>query len=253
MQKKLNWKKVCVALGLSSFLATSYVSSFDSKAVEKIEDAQKDEFQIEDLRVVVQTDLLGNLKYTFVTKEEPSLNTMHYLEEENAYYIPDQEIQKTYMDASKFFKMNLLDVNKTYTKEELEVLEDTYSTFLYNPYLYIKDDRFAIEDLFLVQDDFTMHLYSKKYFVTVEDNLYYYDLLDFKNGLKCTKENQIIKETSLYKKLEENNHYMVCDLSFFLNEQQKEKGYLTYGEIVDLLKTLNPEIKNVEEKMLASR
>ena len=123
--------------------------------------------------------------------------------------------------------------------------------FLYNPYLDLKEKKYAIDHLILLCDGYgTFSLYSKDFYVTYDNYTYYYNLLDLKSGLKCLQEK--VYETSLYKQTDKENDFTICALSFFLNEEQISRGYLYYFELEDLLKSLNVQEKSYE-KVLAKK
>ena len=264
-QKKKLTKYMAVLTSVAAlrFLTPNHVEATPIKEESILE---KGSFSLEDVLLVTSSDDLGNMTYTFAyetderyvsitnptktfSKEIPNLT------ETNLYWLPDPVYDTFLINVQSFFMRNNLDTNQEYTIEELNALESTYNSFLYNPYLDLKEKTYAFDDLILLCDtNGIFSIYSKEYSCFYKDYTYYYNLLDLKSGLKCQQEE--VYETSLYKQMYNENNLTICAISFFLNEEQLKKGYLSYFELEDLVNSLNVQEKTNSkpyEKVLAKK
>lgn len=215
---------------------------------------------------------INDWKYQSITK--PSLyfeNTLPIIDEVGYFWIPDVEKTISVLSAEDFLLANHYDTTKEYTKEELEGIENTLNNFAYNPYLWVEDMTFPISNLMLIGDEETFSIYDIDLGVQVEETsqqngneekrnvVYFYNLLNFKEALKCNyglslEEEQIKreqydysylenlyieKETSLYGiRTQEISQY---NIESFLNNAQKERGYLYYYELEEIIEELKKE------------
>lgn len=259
------------------------------------------------LNVVSESDALGNIRYYFVEHGYDTIeldplqindwdyqsitnsdvffsNTLPNIEEPGYFWLPDSEKTITVLNAENFLLANHCDTTKSYTKEELEIIEETCSSFAYNPFLWLKDTTFYINNLLLIKIDDTISVFDIDLGVQIEETykendkeerrnvVYFYNLLNPKQGIKCNyglslEEEQemrdnydfsyldsiyIEKGTSLYQGLSNhvNNYISVLDINVFLNSAQKERGYLYYYELEELINGLLLQDKEQQIYML---
>lgn len=216
-------------------------------------------YKIDDLLMISNTDILGNTNYHFVTDESegkynsitnPDItyqDTIPVLNETKYYWIPDILENLALIDGSSITNIAGFSNEENYTKNELEKIEDTISSFYFNPYLYLKESSFKIDNLFLVLDDYEISIYDKTFYLELNDNLevvrYYYCLTDLKKGIKANvnNDNVTIKEvTTSYISNINKEHFVICDIKFFLNKDKLEKGIIHFSDIEELNNLLNP-------------
>ncbi len=265
-QKKKLTKYMAI---LTSIVALRLLTPSDVERTSAKEEIilEEDLFSLEDVLLLTSSDSLGNMTYTFAYEIEENYvsitnptqifsKEIPNLIETDFYWLPDKTYKTSLVNTKSFFLKNNLETDKAYTKEELSVLESTYNSFLYNPYLDLKEKTYKIDDLILLFDvNGNFSIYSKEYSITYEGSTYYYNLLDLKSGLKCLQEgfaSSTLYETSLYKPIDKENDLTICNLSFFLDEEQLSKGFLSYSELEDLLASLNNQEKTYE-KVLAKK
>lgn len=284
---KISFTSLAVALGISNILISSDVNNLKldltSTVYEKEFKEKEDIYSLSELELMSVSDDLGNMHYYFVkhtdTGKYQSITNPEIMYEDSIpnlemyYWVPDYTRPISVMNAQDFLTMNKYIINQSYTKEELQALENTFSTFLYNPFLWVKDETFSIHDLFMIGNEEHISIYDANYYVRVEETnqkekrtvLYYYNLTNFKQALKCNygitleEEQQlrsqmdysylehieIEKETSLYRKNNYNVQYFIYDLSDYLTTAQKDRGFLYYSEIEEIVKSVNSKKEQV--------
>lgn len=241
---------------------------------------EKESYSIEEIDLVSVSDAIGNMEYYFVEEDKNELeyksitsegvsfaSTIPDLRETDSYWVPDSKNTVSLINAKNFLSCRGYDVTKEFTKEELEVLQDTFNSFLFNPYLWVEDEVFFLENLFLIGTKDYVAIYDRNYSLSLIENVngedrtvvYYYDLTNFKKALKCNygislEQEQILrekndysyldtihieKETSLYLGTGKNANFYIYDLSYFLTESQIERGYLYKSEVEEIMENIN--------------
>ena len=241
---------------------------------------EKESYSIEEIDLVSVSDAMGNMKYYFVEENKENSEyqaisnieisyafTIPDLRETDSYWVPDTTKAVSLINAKEFLISHGYDATKTYTKEELEVLQDTFNSFLFNPYLWVEDEVFYLENLFMIGTEDYVTMYDRNYSLSLIENVngedrtvvYYYDLTNFKKALKChygitLKQEQVLrenndysyldgfimeKETSLYLRTGKNANFYIYDLSYFLTESQIERGYLYKFEVEEIMENIN--------------
>lgn len=243
---------------------------------------EKESYSLEEIDLVSVSDAMGNMEYYFVEENKENseyqaisnieifyASTIPDLRETDSYWVPDATKAVSLINAKDFLISHGFDTTKTYTKEELISLQDTFNSFLFDPYLWVEDEVFYLENLFMIGTEDCITMYDRNFYLSLIENVdgedrtvvYYYDLTNFKKALKChygitlmqekaLRENNdysyldgfiMEKETSLYLGTEENNNFYIYDLSYFLTESQIERGYLYKFEVEEIIETLNPK------------
>lgn len=302
IMNKFCFVNLVIAIGMSKLLNFKGSETLEEKSTPiycEIGDFKEEEsFYVSDLDVISESDALGNIQYYFVEHTYESIelnplqindwkyhsitqsdlyfeNTLPVIDDIGYFWIPDVEKAISVLSAETFLSVNHYDTTKEYTKEELEGIENTMNSFNYNPYLWVEDMTFSISNLMLVGDEETFSIYDKDFGVQVEEMyqkngkeekrnvVYFYNLLNFKEALKCNyglslEEEQIKrsqydysyldhlyieKETSLYNNVfaQETSQFFIYDIESFLNNAQKERGYLYYYELEEIMRELNKE------------
>ncbi len=291
---------VVTALSLTSLLSTSKVDAApiekDTTTYEESIDKNQGLFSIPELDLISVSDTLGNKKYYFVNLiydsqkgdwkyqsiTKPNLDFekgIPILKETEYYWIPDSTYPVSLINLQEIVEMSGYDPLASYTIGELEMMEETFSSFNFNPYLYLQDVEFSIDNILIVGNGENVSIYDRNYCLALEENvnnevrteLYFYNLMNFKKGLKCNcgitlEEEQILrsqndysymdtiyieKETSLcsWNTLKEND-FTVYNAYDYLNEEQIERGYIYYYEIEELIKNTS-SFENEEIVLLA--
>lgn len=297
MKRKQFWN-IVLAFVMSGLLTSTEVKEEDSNMdfisyEEDIDIAlEQKTHSLSNLDLVCVSDALGNKKYYFVEQGNGSLeyqsitnpqlqfeSTIPNLKETGHYWVPDSTKSISLINSSDLAIMAGYEANETYTKEDLIMLESIFSSFTFNPYLYIKDATFSIDNLFMVGNGKSISIYDVHYCLPLKETkdnetrtvLYFYDLTNFKKALKChygmsLKEEKnlqeqgdytylntfyIEKETSLYQGVTSVENYYVYNVRDYLTEEQMNRGFVYYYEVEEILKEINEELIQQETLLLA--
>lgn len=295
--KKKQFLNVVLALTMSGILTSTEMKEENPKTdlifYEEDTNIEQENYSLSNLDLVSISDALGNKKYYFVEQDHRSLeyksitnpqlefaNTIPNLKETGHYWVPDSTKSISLLNSSDLAIMAGYNVNDSYTQDELAILESIFSSFTFNPYLYVKNATFSIENLFMVGNGETISIYDVNYCLPLKETnenetrtiLYFYDVTNFKKALKChygifleeerklQEQNNysyrntfyIEKETSLYQGyifLESN--YYVYNIKDYLTEEQMSRGFIYYSEIEEIIKNVNEELNPYNRVLLA--
>lgn len=294
--KKKQFLNVVLALTMSGILTSTEMKE-ENPTTEFIfyeEDTKEEQkvYSLSMLDLVSVSDALGNKKYYFVEQDDASLeyksitnpsikfaSIIPNLKETGHYWVPDFANSISLLNSYDLVMKAGYDVTEKYTKDDLIMLETIFNNFTFNPYLYVKDATFSIENLFMVGNGETISIYDVNYCLSLEETieneertiLYFYDLINFKNALKCDyglsleeeKRRQeqkdysyrnifyIEKSTSLYAGYSLEQNFFIYNVLDFLTEEQISRGFLYYSEIEELIKNINQELKPNKRVLLA--
>lgn len=287
--KKKQFLNVVLALTMSGILTSTEMKEENPKIdfifYEENTNEDQETYSLSNLDLVSVSDALGNKKYYFVEQEYYSLgyksitnpqlefaSTIPNLKETGHYWVPDFTKPISLLNSSDLAMMAGYDVKEKYTIDELSMLETIFSNFNFNPYLYVKDATFFIENLFMVGNGEAISIYDVNYCLPLEETienetrtiLYFYDITNFKKALKChygisleeerrrQEQNDysyrntfyIEKEISLYQgyTLLESDYY-VYNIKDYLTEEQINRGFIYYSEIEEIIKNVNQNDK----------
>lgn len=192
------------------------------------------------------------------------------------YFIPDYRYKENIIDAHLVPIEELYGNARTYTKAELQELEDKINMEEFDIYAERKEKIYPIENLQIIEvrdkdgNDYYF-VFDKTFSVGLGESadktdviklrpvIYYYDLLNPKNGIKFNfkmnaleadmlrYENQkpdtyFEKITSLDKEFEQQFLPFIatpCNIEACLTDEQKARGILTYDEVESILNHLN--------------
>lgn len=194
------------------------------------------------------------------------------------YFIPDYRYKDNIIDAQIVPMEELYGITDTYTKEELQEIETKMNMEDFDIYESRKEKRYSIEDLQIIEikdkegNDYYF-VFDKSLSVLLDESadktdvtklrpvIYYYDLLNPKNGIKCNFKMNALeadmlrheekypyekayfeKITSLDKNFEQQFLPFIatpCNIEACLTDEQKARGILTYDEIESILNHLN--------------
>lgn len=295
--KKKQFLNVVLALTMSGILTSTEIKEENPKTdfifYEEDTNEEQETYSLSNLDLVSVSDALGNKKYYFVEQDYYSLgyksitnpqlefaSTIPNLKETGHYWVPDSTKSISLLNSTDLAMMAGYDVREKYTIDDLIMLETIFSNFAFNPYLYVKDATFSIDNLFMVGNGETISIYDVNYCLPLEETvenetrtiLYFYDVTNFKKALKChygisleeerklQEQNDysykstfyIEKETSLYQRytLLESDYY-VYNIKDYLTEEQMSRGFIYYSEIEELKKNVNQELKSHNRVLLA--
>lgn len=296
MKKKQFWN-VVLAFAMSGLLTSTEVKEEDSNMdfISYEEDIditlEQETYSLSNLDLVCVSDALGNKKYYFVEQGNDSLgyksitnpqlqfdSTIPNLKETGHYWVPDSTKSISLINSLDLVIMAGYEANETYTKDELIMLESIFGSFTFNPYLYIKDATFFLDNLFIVGNGKSISIYDVHYCLPLKETkdnetrivLYFYDLTNFKKALKChygisLEEEKILqeqsdytylntfyieKETSLYQGVKPVENYSIYNVRDYLTEEQMSRGFLYYYEVEEIVKKIKEELEQTDILLL---
>ncbi len=294
--KRKQFFNVVLALTMSGLLTSTEIKEENPKTdfifYEKDTNIEQKSYTLSSLDLVSISDALGNKKYYFVEQDTCSLeyksitnpqlefsSTIPNLKETGHYWVPDATKSIALLNSFDLTMMAGYDVNDNYTQDELAMLESIFNNFNFNPYLYVKNATFSIENLFMVGNGESISIYDVNYCLPLEETienetrtiLYFYDVTNFKKALKChygisLEEEQILqeqnnysyrntfyieKETSLYQGYTFLDDYYLYNVMNYLTEEQIARGFVYYSEIEEIIKNVNEGLEQNTILLLA--